>query len=211
MDSLPDDIKNALTGKNAMYWYGSIILAFICLALLLLILYKKSEGYTNTGYGQSPKWMELSELSNNTRQGENTRQAEQAIVLSCMDFRLVDDTVIKLNRMGYINNYNKFVLAGSSLGYNGIANIKDWDAIFDKHVDLSIKLHNIKDIIIIDHLDCGAYRLAYTEDEINQVGEYNLHRQNLKTAKNTLNRKYPQLKVKLFILDPRLNNVDEIF
>jgi len=38
------------------------------------------------------------------------------MVLSCMDFRLLDDTTVFMNARGYNNNYDQFILAGASLG-----------------------------------------------------------------------------------------------
>jgi hypothetical protein len=40
------------------------------------------------------------------------------MVLACMDFRLIDDEVYYFNKVGYTNNYDKFILAGASVGYN---------------------------------------------------------------------------------------------
>lgn len=34
-----------------------------------------------------------------------------------MDFRLIDDAVRYLDQEGYNNNYDEFILAGSSLGH----------------------------------------------------------------------------------------------
>jgi hypothetical protein len=47
-----------------------------------------------------------------------TAHTARAMVLSCMDFRLIDDMVVFLNEIGYNNNYDQFILAGSSLGSN---------------------------------------------------------------------------------------------
>ena len=125
----------------------------------------------------------------------------KAIVLTCMDFRLIDDIVVKLNNLGYLNNYDEFILAGSSLGYNGFANYHNWNNIFDSHIDLAIKLHDIQEIILIDHMDCAAYKMTYSSKELENGGEYNKHVENLKKAKGTINRKYPKLSVKMFIID----------
>ena len=40
------------------------------------------------------------------------------MLLSCMDFRLLDDIVVFMNALGYHNNYDQYILAGSSLGAN---------------------------------------------------------------------------------------------
>ena len=71
-------------------------------------------------------------------------------------------------------------------------------------------MHDIREIIIIDHMDCGAFRLAYSEEELNKVGEYQKHVENLIRAKRTLNNKFPRLRIKLFILDANKRSVDQI-
>jgi hypothetical protein len=80
-----------------------------------------------------------------------------ALVLQCMDFRLRDNIVCQLNLKKYKNNYDEFIMAGSSLGYEN----EDWKNIFRDHIKLSYKLHDINEIIIIDHMKCGAYKLKY--------------------------------------------------
>lgn len=39
----------------------------------------------------------------------------RALLLTCIDFRLIDNVVFKLNELGYTNNYDEFALAGASL------------------------------------------------------------------------------------------------
>ena len=162
-------------------------------------------------YGQLNKNEGFDSDSNDKSNDQYVRRSKsQAMVLSCMDYRLIEHAVLNMNRMGYLNNYNKFVLAGASLGYNGIGTIKSWDDVFDKHVRLSIDLHNIKQIIIIDHMDCGAFNIAYGKETVEEIGEYKLHVKNLRKAKETLNEKFPQLEVLLFIIDPIELKVDRI-
>lgn len=93
----------------------------------------------------------------------------RALLLTCIDFRLIDNVVFKLNELGYTNNYDEFALAGASLWYNGIPSIKNyqaWSEVFRQHIEAAIALHNIEEILIIDHLNCGAYGLVYTPEEL---------------------------------------------
>jgi carbonic anhydrase len=135
------------------------------------------------------------------RNKQATLKEAKAIVLSCMDFRLVDDIVSKLNKRGYLNNYDNFVLAGASLGYNGIPNTSGWAETFNEHVNIAKTFHDIKEIIIIDHLQCKAYQEVYSEEELQGTLEREKHILNLKLARDTLNREYPTLTVHLFIID----------
>ena len=76
-----------------------------------------------------------------------SEKTAKAMVLSCMDFRFVDDKVNFLNKIGYRDDYSKFVLAGSSLGYNQDT-FPEWSKSFDKHIELAKDLHNIDEVIV---------------------------------------------------------------
>jgi len=87
-------------------------------------------------------------------QDQLTAHTAKALVITCMDFRLIDDAVYFLNSKGYNNNYDELILAGGSLGYNQ-TKYESWKKTVDDHIGLAKKLHNIKEIIVIDHMDCG--------------------------------------------------------
>jgi hypothetical protein len=102
----------------------------------------------------------------------------KAFVISCMDFRLRDDLVNVLNQEPFClqNNYDEFILAGACIGYNiGKSGAQDvsslstavkdenldftkWAELVDNHIMLAHKLHKITEIIVVDHLQCGAYK-----------------------------------------------------
>jgi hypothetical protein len=42
----------------------------------------------------------------------------KVLLLTCIDFRLIDDTTIFMNKIGLNNNYDEFIVAGASLCYN---------------------------------------------------------------------------------------------
>jgi hypothetical protein len=67
----------------------------------------------------------------------------------------------QLNLKGYRNDYDEVIAAGASLGYNGLLEYKDWFLYMDQHISLAYNLHNISQIIIIDHEECGAYSAEY--------------------------------------------------
>lgn len=125
----------------------------------------------------------------------------KAIVLSCMDFRDIDDLTFLFNKLKYNNNYDQFILAGASFGI--LTNDDNWTSksislipalgtqltssnsqdylqkSFFLHVALAVMLHNITEIIIIDHMDCGACKAILKallgETDIDQVKEYSYH------------------------------------
>lgn len=114
--------------------------------------------------------------------------------LSCIDFRFVDDAGYYMNLCGNCNNYDQFALAGASLGYNGIPDYENWTICCDQTIQLSYDLHDISEITIFDHLDCGGYALVYTPEQLAGDGEYNLHVENLNKAEETIKSKFKFIK-----------------
>lgn len=137
---------------------------------------------------------------NNTVMNRLSSKTAQAMVLTCMDYRFVNDSVYFFNRMGFRDDYNKFSLAGASLGYNQSA-FPEWSATFDKHVGLAKDLHDINEIVVMDHMDCGAYRILYDNPSMSRKEEYDLHVKNLQQFKGLMQQKYPSLKVSAQLID----------
>lgn len=89
-----------------------------------------------------------------------------ALLLSCMDLRVIDETAWLMSELNLHNKYDHVAVAGSSLGVltntyetdGGQAAIPYFGQTFWKHVDLAIELHEIDRVIIVEHADCGAYQ-----------------------------------------------------
>ena len=133
-------------------------------------------------------------------QNQLTAHKAKAIVITCMDFRLIDDEVLFFNRLGLNNNYDEFILAGASLGYNQTV-YSAWSETFDKHIELSEQLHDIIEVIVIDHMQCGAYKIFYNLPSIPRADEIALHNENFIKFKQTINQKYPHLTVITYLMD----------
>jgi len=126
--------------------------------------------------------------------------------LNCIDFRFIDDYGFYMNVKGNVNDYDQIVLAGASLGYNGIPGYENWTVFADENIELARLLHRITEINIFDHLDCGAYRLVYTPEQLAGDGAFKLHVENLNKAAATMLEKYPFLtKVNKYIVDLKYN------
>ncbi len=137
-----------------------------------------------------------------------------ALVLSCIDFRFIGATVDYLYGRNNKADFDYFVLAGASLGYNesfqGIEtpNIPEkspdsWYESYEDHIDIAIELHDIKEIIVIDHMDCGYYHAIYgneinTPEKERIKHEFNIHKF-IETLKN--NSKYTFLNYTGILLD----------
>ena len=161
-----------------------------------------NDQYKNSLY---KKHREIAKKITYITQTQNQLEAHlaKALVISCIDFRLIDDMVYYFNKTGYNNNYDSYIVAGASLGYNNPyskEHATEWRKTFEDHIDLSIKLHHITEIIIMDHMECGAYKAVYGQN-LTPEEEKIKHDENLKLLKNVLNEKYPQLKITLCIMN----------
>jgi carbonic anhydrase-like protein len=124
----------------------------------------------------------------------------EALVLSCMDFRLVNEVGFLLNEHGLVNKYDQMILAGATLG---VATDKypAWAETFWAHLDLAIKLHGVKRVIAVNHRDCGAFKLVYvkdlgkTPDEETQV-----HTKVMTDFRDLVKKKQPNIEVELLLM-----------
>jgi hypothetical protein len=118
----------------------------------------------------------------------------EALVLNCMDYRLVDEGVQYFNARGLRNNYDQVILAGASIGALGKLG-PEWAATFWKHVETAQALHKIEKVIVIDHRDCGAYKIVFGADSIvDRDMETALHRSQMILLRQELAQKFPALR-----------------
>src|SRR5439155_24381732 len=87
-----------------------------------------------------------------------------ALLLSCMDYRLTDETALFMSHdLGMHDNYDHVILAGASLGVNN-TKYPNWGKTFWEQLDAAIALHGFHEVIIMDHRNCGAYRLFLNKE-----------------------------------------------
>jgi carbonic anhydrase len=122
-----------------------------------------------------------------------------SVVLSCMDYRLMDDVGTYLNGRGLKNNYDHLILAGASLGAV-TDKYPHWGQAFFEHLGLAIKLHNVHRAILIDHRDCGAYRLIFGKDTKGEE-EKALHATQLHKLAKLIHAKHSTLAVETYLMD----------
>lgn len=128
-----------------------------------------------------------------------TAHHARVFLLHCMDFRLIDDVDRWMAQLGYTNDYDDFILAGASLGYNQ-TEYPVWKQVYETHLELARRLHHIEEVAIIDHMNCGAYRLFYHRDDLSEKEERELHLQNLDETARKVQEKYPDLRVSTFLM-----------
>ena len=124
----------------------------------------------------------------------------EALLLSCMDYRLVEDTERYMAGRGLRKKYDHIVLAGGSLGAL-TDKFPAWNKTFWEHLDVAIDLHHITKVVLMDHRDCGAYKVVLGEDFAkDRVKETEIHAAKLRELKKQILAKQPKLAVETLLM-----------
>lgn len=124
----------------------------------------------------------------------------EALLLNCMDYRLVDDVTKYMDGRGLTNQYDQIILAGASLGAL-TEKAPAWGATFWEHVQVAKDLHHIKKVMVMDHRDCGAYKVFLGADVANDPAkETAMHAEYLQKLAGMLREKHPDLQVELLLM-----------
>lgn len=83
----------------------------------------------------------------------------QACVLFCMDFRFREATLKYLEEELDISDFDIVVAAGSTKNIADPKVLSDYQFI-TRQINLSVQLHEVDKIILINHANCGAYGSA---------------------------------------------------
>src|SRR5215831_4904463 len=123
----------------------------------------------------------------------------EALALTCIDYRLVDDSVKFFDSMHLTNEYDIVALAGASLAAVS-PKFPSSNAAFWDHVGISKQLHHIKKVIVVDHRDCGAYKVAFGKAF---AGEKNAetaqHKGVMLQMQGMLKQKHPDLSSEFYL------------
>lgn len=131
----------------------------------------------------------------------------KAMVLSCMDPRFQPIVYNYLKKKKLNGKYSAFTIAGSAIGVTA-SKFKKWHQTFWDNIDTSIKLHNIKKLIVINHCDCGAAKIINGQKEFNTINEKKIHKASFLKLKKIFKRKYPKLNIefKIISLNKKIEN-----
>ncbi len=139
-----------------------------------------------------------------------TRGAEkpeyEAMLISCIDPRMVDPVYKYMNGRGLDGKYSQFVIAGAAIAAEAQAFAK-WHETLWENLAASLELHRIKRVIAIDHRDCGAARIAYGAESIaDPATETATHKRVLTAFREDVHKRHSQLEVEtgLMALDGKL-------
>jgi len=132
----------------------------------------------------------------------------KAMVLSCMDPRFQPIVYNYLKKKKLIGKYSAFTIAGSAIGVTA-SKFKKWHKVFWENFDTSIKLHNIKKLIVINHRDCGAAKIINGKKDFSSINETKVHKNSFQKIKKIFKKKYPKLKIelKLISINKKIENL----
>jgi hypothetical protein len=119
----------------------------------------------------------------------------EAMVLACIDPRLQEPVWQYTAGRHLTGKYSQFTIAGASIGVVAAA-FKDWHKTFWDNLGTSIQLHSIDKVIVINHRDCGAAKIAYGEAAVADTAtETKTHQEALAEFRKQLADRYPKLGV----------------
>ena len=130
------------------------------------------------------------------------------MVLSCIDPRFQSIVYNYLKKKKLNKKYSSFTIAGAAVGVTA-NKFKKWHKTFWDNIDISIKLHKIKKLIVINHRNCGAAKIINGKKEFSKANETKVHKNSFLKIKKIFKKKYPKMSIELKIIS--LNRKLEIF
>jgi carbonic anhydrase len=102
----------------------------------------------------------------------------EVLLLTCMDFRFL----LTITELMKGIKYDHVVLAGAALG--AVQGEKPyWGKTFFDHLGLAVDLHNVKNVFVMEHRNCGAYGpkgFGLLPDKPDREEERKVHMQQVK-------------------------------
>ena len=123
----------------------------------------------------------------------------KAMVLSCIDPRFQPKVYNYLKKKKLIGKFSAFTIAGGAIGVTHVK-FKKWHSAFIENLSTTIKLHKIEKLIVINHTDCGAAKIANGKKEFNSLNENKIHKVSFNKLKKIVKKKFPKLKIDLNLM-----------
>ena len=135
----------------------------------------------------------------------------KAMVLSCIDPRFQKPVYNYLKKKKLTGKFSAFTIAGAAVGVTH-NKFKKWHKTFYDNLGTSIQLHKIEKLIVINHKDCGAAKIANQKKEFNTYDELKIHLESFTKIKKTIKKKFPKLKIEFYLmsLDKKVKKFNRI-
>lgn len=120
----------------------------------------------------------------------------KALLIHCIDFRFIKAIKDWLDSEGFLGATDEVSLAGVAQILVSPKQESDREFIL-RQIDIAKRLHDIDEIILMNHTDCGAYggRDAFT----NELVEEEKHELDMREARAFVLSRFPSLKVRLVL------------
>ena len=138
-----------------------------------------------------------------------------ALCIMCIDYRLVNGEVSFFNRQFPAPHaYDIVALAGASLA-GVLTSFPESVPGFWKQIELAKKLHDIRKVVILDHMQCGAFQQQFNSGKpMEPDAEMAAHRATMRDVRKDFRDRYPSgLELEFFIMhveNDRPGKVDPI-
>jgi carbonic anhydrase len=124
----------------------------------------------------------------------------EAMVLSCIDPRIITPVYKYMEQRGLGGKYSQFVIAGAAIAVVA-PNFATWRPAFWDNLATSVQLHHVKKVIAIDHRDCGAAKIAYGDASIaTPQAEDETHQKALAEFRAEVAKRQPKLKIETLLM-----------
>jgi carbonic anhydrase len=118
-----------------------------------------------------------------------------AALIKCMDFRLTGDVHAWLEEKGLVNDCDIISVAGAAKDI-----VENPQGYVFSLIKLSIELHQIKKVILMNHRDCGAYGGSAAFN--GQAEEFAKHKGEMNKAREILVNQFPNVAIETFLVSP---------
>lgn len=119
------------------------------------------------------------------------------LLLSCIDLRYPRRILETMDEEGYRGRYYHLAMAGAS---HAAAHDGAWAQTFNDHLDFAVAEGGAAGVVILDHLDCAAYRLYEGIPTGDLERERKRHHEVAKTVIAGIVRRHPQLSERVYAL-----------
>jgi hypothetical protein len=129
-----------------------------------------------------------------------------------VDFRLRDEVGDFLtNKLELRDKFDELSLPGASLAVVGPAD-HHWSKYSMEMIKLLVGLHKIKQIVFIDHENCGAYKYVHgDEHQKDPHQDTELHNKTMQEASDQIRQVLPDIRIFLLLmgLDGKITNLTQ--
>jgi carbonic anhydrase len=125
----------------------------------------------------------------------------EEMLMACIDPRLTTFDWTYMAGRGLQDRYSQFNIAGGPIA--AVApEFAEWRKVCWDNLEITVKLHEINDVVGLVHRDCGAAAVAYGDQiKTDRTLETARLTEALKAFRGEVQQRYPKLGIRLGIMD----------